>query len=72
MALTLKFAAMISPYRHVDDKLQDAVDFRRIVTANPAVDAGKLAKLGELAYPGGGAEILDMVRRVRAGERLDL
>jgi hypothetical protein len=25
-----------------------------------------------LVYPGGGKELLEMVRRVRAGERLDL
>jgi hypothetical protein len=72
MALALKFAAMISPYRHVDDKLQDAVDFRRIVNANPNVNAGKLAVLGALVYPDGGRKIVEMVRRVRAGERLEL
>jgi hypothetical protein len=72
MALALKFAPMVSLNRSDLDKLQDAVDFGRIVVNNPELDAANLATLGELVYPGGGAEVLEMVRRVRAGERLNL
>lgn len=72
MALALKFAPMVSLNRSDIDKQQDAVDFARVVVNNPAIDLVKLAVLGELVYPGGGAEIVEMVRRVRAGEKLNL
>ena len=72
MALALKFAPMVSLNRADLDKGQDAVDFGRIVVANADIDLGKLAALGELVYPGGGKEIVEMVRRVRAGEQLIL
>jgi hypothetical protein len=71
-ALAMKFAAMVSPYRERLRKTQDGVDFGRIVVANPVIDLTKLAKLGERVYPGGGKEIIEMVRRVRSGEKLDL
>jgi hypothetical protein len=70
-ALAMKFAAMVSPWRERRRKMQDAVDFVGIVQANPVISLAKLAKLGERVYSGGGKEILEMVRRVRAGERLD-
>lgn len=72
MALALKFAPMVSLYRSDLDKQQDAVDFGRIVVANPNLNLDKLSALGELVYAGGGVEILEIVRRVRAGERLIL
>jgi hypothetical protein len=72
MALALKFAPMISLNWADLDKQQDAVDFGRIVLANPELDLGQLAALGELVYPGAGKEIVEFVRRVRAGERLIL
>ena len=72
MALALKFAPMISLNRSELDKQQDAVDFGRVVLSNVNVDLDKLATLGELVYPGGGNEILEFVRRVRAGEQLIL
>jgi hypothetical protein len=72
MALALKFAPMISLNRADLDKQQDAVDFGRIVLANPSLDLDQLAALGELVYPGGGKEVVELVRRVRAGERLIL
>jgi len=52
--------------------MQDAVDFGRIVQANPEIVLAKLAKLGERIYPGGGREVLDLVRRIRDGEPLTL
>lgn len=72
MAIAMKFAAMISLHRRDKDKYQDAHDFIAMVEANPEIEAEKLNQLGELVYPGGGAEVQEMVRRVRAGEKLNL
>jgi hypothetical protein len=72
MALTMKFAPMISLHRADIDKHQDAADFGRMVLANPKIDLEKLALLGDLVYPGGGQEIVEKVRQVRAGEKLTL
>jgi hypothetical protein len=72
MALAMKFAPMVSLNRADEKKYQDAADFIRIVKHNPGVDTDKLAEFGELVYAGGGQEIIEMLRRVRAGERLDL
>jgi hypothetical protein len=72
MALALKFAPMTSPFREDQKKYQDAADFIALVKFNPTIDLRKLMHLGELVYSGGGAEIIEMVRRVRAGERLEL
>ena len=72
MALAMKFSAMISLTRADDKKHFDAGDFIRVVKANPEIDLKQLAALGELVYNGGGAEVVDMVRQVRAGEKLRL
>jgi hypothetical protein len=72
MALAMKFAPMISPHRADIDKYQDAHDFGRMVFANPDIDLKKLAQLGDLVYPEGGKEIVEKVRQVRAGEKLNL
>jgi hypothetical protein len=72
MALAMKFAPMISLTRADEKKHMDAHDFIRIVKVNPEIDLEKLAELGELVYNGGGQEILELVRRVRSGERLQL
>lgn len=72
LALSMKFAAMISLTREDDKKHLDARDFIRMVRSNPEIDAAKLATLGELVYPGGGQEIAEKVRQVRAGEKLQL
>jgi hypothetical protein len=72
MAIVMKFAAMISLHRRDKDKYQDAHDFIAMVEANAEADSEKLADLGELVYPGGGAEVIELVRRARAGEKLNL
>jgi hypothetical protein len=72
MALTCKFAPMISLMRADERKLQDAVDFMEIVKRNSEIDLEKLAELGDLIYNGGGKEIVEMVRKIRAGEKLRL
>jgi hypothetical protein len=72
MALAMKFAPMVSPNRDDAKKLVDAHDFIMIVRVNLEIDLEKLSELGDLVYPGGGKEILELVRRVRAGETLIL
>lgn len=72
MALAMKFVAMISPNRPIAKKHQDAHDFAQMVLENPNVDAKALRALGQTAYLGGGPALLEMIRKVRAGERLDL
>jgi hypothetical protein len=70
MALALKFGPMVSPNRVLGKKRQDAADFTLMVDAHPEIDMAKLAELGELVYPGGGKEIVEIVRKIRAGEKL--
>jgi hypothetical protein len=72
MGLVLKFAPMISLNRADEDKHQDAHDFIRMVKNNAEIDLEKIEGLGDLVYNGGGKEILELVRRVRAGEKLEL
>ena len=72
MAIAMKFAPMVGPSRPWEDKYQDAHDFMYMVESNPVMDTQVLAELGEMAFVGGGERILEMVRRVRAGEKLDL
>jgi hypothetical protein len=72
MALAMKFAAMISLVRADYKKYRDASDFIRMVQVNQTIDLAKLAELGELVYPGGGAEVTEKIRQVRAGEKIRL
>jgi hypothetical protein len=71
-ALAMKFAAMASHWRDRVKKIQDTFDFARMVQVNKVIDLAKLAKLGERVSPGGGKEVLELVRRVRDGEPLTL
>jgi hypothetical protein len=41
-----------------------------IVDTNPDIDLDQLAVFGQLVYNGGGVEIVEKVRQVRAGETL--
>jgi hypothetical protein len=72
LALATKFAAMISLTRADRDKFQDVRDFMYIVDNNPDIDLAKLHLLGQLVYNGSGDEVVEMVRKVRAGEKLTL
>lgn len=72
MGLVLKYAPMISLSRPDEDKYQDAHDFIRMVKNNAEINSEKLQELGDKIYQGGGKEVLEMVRRVRAGEKLIL
>jgi hypothetical protein len=72
LALAMKFSAMISLTRSDDKKHFDAGDFIRIVKENAVIDLEKLHTLGQLVYNGGGDEIVEKVRQVRAGEKMTL
>jgi len=72
MALAMKFAAMVSPNRPAENSYQDAHDFIVMAKENLETDAETLRELGELVYGGGGAALLEMLRKARAGERLEL
>jgi hypothetical protein len=72
MALAMKFGPMVSIVRVDEKKHLDASDFIKIVKNNLDIDLELLAQLGELVYPGGGMEIVELVRKVRAGEKLQL
>jgi hypothetical protein len=69
-ALVTKFAAMVSPYRAMEDKYRDVGDFVRIVKNNPDFNRDKLAALGALVYAGGEKEILELARQALADERI--
>ena len=71
-ALAMKFAAMTGHYRNVRKKMQDAVDFMAVIELNTAIDSKLLAELGELVYPGGGADIVKYLDDARAGRRLEI
>jgi hypothetical protein len=72
MALAMKFAAMTSPNRPLEKTYQDAHDFIVIAKENLTADDETLRQLGERVYSGGGEDLLDMLRKARAGERLIL
>ncbi len=72
MALTMKFAPLISEDRAQADRFQDAHDFMCIIKSNPEINLPQLAIFGKLVYNGGGAKIVEMVRQVRADEKLVL
>ena len=71
-ALACKFAAMVSPNRLERKKYLDAADFMTMVEKNPsAIRLARLKRLGERVYPGGGAEILQLVEDAKAGRRIE-
>jgi hypothetical protein len=77
-ALANKYGAMLTPTRQLGSRLQDSVDFTRMVehsfdAGQQPIDLEKLADLGEKVWPGGGGEeILRLVETVKRGEVLDL
>src|SRR5207253_1859830 len=73
MALTSKYAAMISPERAADKKHIDAGDFINIVrNHHDEIDLKKLAKLAEAIYRGAGNEIVRYVDDAQAGRTLEI
>jgi len=62
-ACASKFSAMISPYRKRTRKHFDAGDLRSMMETNhKQLDRDLLAMLGDLIYPGGGAELLEYLK----------
>lgn len=72
MAVLMKFTAMTSLYRAEEDRYQDAHDFILLVKKNPNLDEDKLSELGSLLYPDGGKDVVEMARKARQGEKLNL
>jgi hypothetical protein len=71
-ALALVFEPMIGLPWSSPEKYFNAGDFIRMIHANPYIDFKELAALGELINKGAGTAIVDKVKRVQAGEKLDL
>jgi nucleotidyltransferase AbiEii toxin of type IV toxin-antitoxin system len=77
-ALANKYGAMLTPTRDVDKRMQDAVDFTRMVRhsadeGQDAIDLERLETLGNKVWPvGGGEEILRLVDQVRNGKVIHL
>ena len=74
--MAMKLASMTWGGRSTADRLQDAADLARVLHAadelGEDVDLGRLRELGELAFAGGGADVLRHVEDVRAGRMLRL
>ena len=77
-ALANKYGAMLTPTRDLDKRMQDAVDFTRIVQhscdeGQRPIDLRRLQALGEKVWPtGGGEEIVRLVKQVKAGKAIHL
>ncbi len=77
-ALANKYGAMLNLMRHLDKRMQDAVDFTRMVQHSAdegqrPLDLTRLQALGDMVWPaGGGQEILGLVEQVRAGRAISL
>jgi hypothetical protein len=77
-ALANKYGAMLADNRMMDKRMQDAVDFTRMVQhsldeGQQSIDSERLETLGEKVWPGGGGEeILSLVERVKAGRAIDV
>jgi hypothetical protein len=72
MAVALTFADITGPRTELADKYQAAHDFICILKTNERLDEQKLVRLGSLISPDGGKEIIEMVRKVHAGDGLRL
>ena len=77
-ALANKHGAMLTLSRDLDKRMQDAVDFTRMVQhsldeGQQPIDLERLEILGEKVWPsGGGEEILSLVEQVKAGRAIDI
>ncbi|MDQ3440075.1 MAG: nucleotidyl transferase AbiEii/AbiGii toxin family protein [Planctomycetota bacterium] len=67
-ALALKFAALVMRTRRLEDRYVDARDFILVAKSIATPDEQTLAELGELAFTGGGNEILKLLADARAGD----
>ena len=77
-ALANKYGAMLTPSRNILKRMQDAVDFAKVVQhsfeeGNKPIDLDRLRFLGDKVWPeGGGAEILRLVELVGQGRGINL
>jgi hypothetical protein len=77
-ALANKYGAMLTLTRDLEARMQDTVDFARMVAhssdaGRQPIDLEKLRALGEKVWPGGGGrEILRMVEQVKGGKPFNL
>jgi hypothetical protein len=77
-ALANKYGAMLTPTRRLEKRMQDAVDFTRMVQhsfdeGRQPIDRERLEILGEKVWPsGGGKEILRLVEQVKVGKAIHL
>ena len=77
-ALANKYGAMLTPARDLDKRMQDAVDFTRMVQhscdeGRHPIDLPRLVLLGAKVWPeGGGEEIRRLVEQVKAGRAIHL
>ena len=77
-AMANKCGAMLNPSRELDQRMQDAVDFTRMVglagnEGSEPINLDRLVSLGEMVWPGGGGkEILQFVERVKSGKAIQL
>jgi len=69
--IALKFQAMTNPSRAEEKKFKDASDFIGMSKQLKRVDETKLNELGDLAFEGGGAELLKLVKNARDGKRIE-
>lgn len=71
-AIALKFAAAISPNRGDEKRPQDRTDLMLIIKRNRTLDQSSLEELGELAYSGGGDELVALVAAIHGGKPVAL
>jgi hypothetical protein len=77
-ALANKYGAFLTLTRDLDKRMQDTVDFTRMVQhsadeGQQPIDLERLETLGEKVWPGGGGnEILRLVEQVKAGRSIHL
>jgi hypothetical protein len=72
MAVLMKYSAMTSLNRAEEDIYQDAHDFILMLKNNTDLDKETLAELATLLYADGGKDVLELVRKALAGEKLNL
>jgi len=68
--LASKFSSMMSITRQTLDRQQDALDFARIVVANKRIDLTLVHELGEIVYPEGGKQMVELIGDARASRTL--
>lgn len=71
-AIALKFAAAVSPNRGDEKRPQDRTDLMLMISRNRSLNQGFLKELGNLAYPGGGEELVALVAGIHGGEPVSI